>query len=85
MTPYSVTWEPDAEDALAEAYLTSDDREAVVAASAEADAQLAEDPYLLATRLSEGLLKVHIRPLVVFFSVDESTSVVTVSGVGLIP
>ncbi len=85
MTPFEVDWEPFALAALAEAYLHSTDRPGVVVAQAAADALLAADPYSHSVELSEGLLKLVIGPLGIVFFVDETTRVVTISGVGLIP
>ena len=84
MTPFDVDWEPFALAALAEAYMNSADRPGVVVAQAAADALLAADPYSHSVELSEGLFKLVVGPLGVLFSVDESTRVVTVSGVGLV-
>jgi hypothetical protein len=46
-----------------------------------ADFELSSDPISEATLLSEGLYKTNVRPLCVYFHVDETRRVVIVDGI----
>jgi hypothetical protein len=72
MNPFAVYWLPDAEDALAQVWLQAPDPQAVTVASAQVDRLLARDPLGCGQHLQEGLYKLVVPPLAVFYSVDET-------------
>jgi hypothetical protein len=81
MSPYTVDWDDTAEDDLARIWTNAADRPAVTAASAKADRLLAQDPLRYGQEVSEGLCKLDVPPLRVFYSVDSAQRSVKVSNV----
>ncbi|MCU0702435.1 MAG: hypothetical protein MUF18_00400 [Fimbriiglobus sp.] len=85
MTPWTLIWEPAAEQMLAAVYLAAFDQAAVTRAEYGAEAILATDPTRFAVPLPEGLWKLTVGPVVIFFSVEEAARVVHVSDVAWLP
>jgi hypothetical protein len=82
---HTVEWRPEAEDALAEAWLQADDPQAVTEAQARIDHLLARDPLGSGTHLHEGLYQVVDHPLTVFYSVESARRHVEVQQVWYTP
>jgi hypothetical protein len=85
MTPYTVEWTTPAEDQLADIWLAASDPVAVTTATAAIDALLARDPLGHGLDVQEGLRKLRIAPLTVFYEVQTSRSWVEVSAVAYTP
>jgi plasmid stabilization system protein ParE len=81
---YTVVWLRDAIDELGEIWLASHDRNAVTAASAEIDRELASDAMAKGKPLSEGLRVYVAPPLRVVFSVSDPDRKVEVARVRLL-
>ena len=80
---YTVLWSENAENQLAETWLTAPDRRAVTQAQADIDAELAHVPLQKATHVAEGLYRLRIAPLQVLFDVSEADRLVRVVAVRL--
>jgi hypothetical protein len=78
---YTVEWAYNAEMELAAIWLRAANRQAVTPAQAAIDRLLRVDPVANGTALSEGLWRLAVPPLVVFYSIDETQRHVTVSWV----
>jgi plasmid stabilization system protein ParE len=78
MSRFAVVWLEEAEDELAAIWLQAHDRKAVTNAQAVIDARLAIDPVNNSTEVAEGLRKIVVLPLIAFFSLDETRSLVEV-------
>jgi len=78
-------WEADALAALAQAWMQADDRNAVNTAQAELDLQLSRDPVGNGTYLHEGLYKVTLPPLTLFYSINQTERIVEVVQVQYTP
>jgi hypothetical protein len=85
MNRYAVEWLPDAESELADIWITATDRDAVTGAEVNRTRILANDPINNGAPLSEGLRKLELWPLVVFYSVDSTRNFVEVSNVKRLP
>ncbi len=85
MNSFHVEWTMTALDMLAEIWTQASNRRAVNNSQNQIDAQLAGDPIGRGTHLGEGLYKMVVDPLIVFYSVDETTKQVQVSVVWQIP
>jgi hypothetical protein len=83
MNEYVVWWEPDALDMLAAAWVEAPNRAAVTAAQAAADALLASDPTAFADHLCEGLWRLTVPPICVYFTTDAGIRRVVVTAVRL--
>ena len=81
MSEFEVTYQPVAEDQLADAWLTAPDRNAVTTAQATIDRLLAADPHGHGRHLTEGLFTLHVPPLQVYFTVDDERKHVWVEAV----
>ena len=81
MNEFEVVWEPGAEDMLAAVWVETANRNAVAAAQAAADALLAADPTAYADHVAEGLWRITVLPLCVYFAVDGTARRVVVSAV----
>ena len=84
MTRYTVVWLRDAIDELGGIWVTSLDRNAVTAASAEIDRELASDPTVKGKPLSEGLWVYDAPPLRAVYSVSDPDRKVEVSRVRIL-
>jgi plasmid stabilization system protein ParE len=78
MTRYTVVWVDSAKDELAEVWMSSADREAVVAATQAIDGELAQDATTRGDELSEGLRSLFVPPLKVIFVVREPDRIVEI-------
>jgi plasmid stabilization system protein ParE len=85
MSRYTVSWTEDAEQELADIWTRAGDREAVTAADAAITRLLASDPINNGTDLAEGLRKLIVDPLMVYYSVDPGKRFVEVSHVARCP
>lgn len=85
MNPFTVDWEPEAENQLANLWLTASDPKAVTQAQAVADRLLAQNPLGCGTERAEGLYHLRVLPLDVFYTVDPVRRTVQVEGVALSP
>lgn len=85
MTPFLVDWTDAALDMLAEIWMQTMNRAAVNAAQNQIDALLASNPIGHGKHLGEGLYKLIVPPLTVFFSVDQAKKTVEVSAVWYTP
>lgn len=83
MNEYVVWWEPDALDMLAVAWVDAPNRAAVSAAQATADSLLATDPTAFAEHLNEGLWRLTVPPICIYFTADAMLRRVVVSAVRL--
>ena len=81
MIPFSLAWEPPAEDELAEIWLQSPDRWAVTRAQAKIDQLLKADPIANGAHLSEGLYTIHVPPLRCNYTIDVANRHVEVTWV----
>ena len=70
---------------LAAVYLVAFDQAAVTRAEYGAEALLTTDPTRFAEQLPEGLWKLTVGPVVIFFSVEKAARVVHVSDVAWLP
>jgi plasmid stabilization system protein ParE len=85
MTPYTVEWTSTAEDQLAEIWLQASDPQAVTTAQATIDGMLARNPLGHGVEVQEGLRKITVPPLTVYYEVNATQRVVEVSGVACTP
>ena len=84
MTEYSVVLTDDAEDQLADIWISAaHHRREVTAAQHSIDLRLARDPFEKARHVSEGLYCTAEPPLVVYFAVDQSKRVVEITDIYL--
>jgi mRNA-degrading endonuclease RelE of RelBE toxin-antitoxin system len=83
MSRYDVSWPSDVLDALAKIWLNAPDRAAITAAQAAIDNQLSLDPKIKSSEVAEGLRKLKVPPLRVYFEIDEQNRVATVTGISL--
>jgi len=81
MTPYRVEWETEADDRLAEIWTNAKDRAAITRAAHEIDRMLTRDPENVGMAISEGLRRVAVGPLTIFFSIDMDKYLVEVARV----
>lgn len=72
MTRYTVVWVESARDELADIWINSADRDAIVAATQAVDGMLAEEPAERGNHLSEGLRSLFVPPLRVIFTVRDA-------------
>jgi hypothetical protein len=79
MTRYTVTWEPEAEEQLADLWMAAPDRAAVTAAESAIGAALARNPAGVGSEVAEGLRLFTVPPLRVFYEVSEADRLVRVS------
>ena len=83
MTPYEVTWEPDAGHMLADLWMDSSDRNSMTANQAEVDRLLARDPFQHGRHVAEGLYGIRVGSLFVNFTVEVDARIVNVTWVRL--
>ena len=84
MTPYTVDWTTNAENALTLIWMQTFDPD-VTAAQAQIDQLLARDPLGHGKLLHEGLYRLITHPLTVFYSIDQAHHTVEVSEVWYTP
>jgi len=85
MSSYTVLWLKQAQDELAHLWLESGDRKSVTVAAAQIDAVLGSRPTERGEEVAEGLRRITIPPLQVWFEVREFDRTVEVSNVKLGP
>ena len=85
MTPFTVTYHPDAEAGLATAWADAVDRSAAAAAVDRVDRLLRERPESAGRDLHEGLRSVEDGPLKFLFEVHPDDRRVLVTSVRLLP
>ncbi len=77
----SILWRQEAEEHLAEVWLRSAARPQVVAAVGEMESLLRRWPVGAAEHLSEGLWRLDVSPILVYFSVDPDQSQIIIEGI----
>ena len=82
---YTVLWSPEAEDQLAEIWIEAADRNAVTAAQATIDEELAADPETKGKEASEDLRRFKVEPLVVLFEIQPGDRLAKVTAVRRAP
>jgi hypothetical protein len=85
MNSFVPEWLPACEQELARILMFADDPQAVTAASAEIDRLLSGNPLGVGQAMPEGLFKLTVHPLTVFFSVNSTQRTVEVSWVWYTP
>ena len=85
MTRFTVVWEPEAYDDLADIWLHASDREKIVSVSESIDLELTVDPFWKSVELSEGLRALNLPPLRILFSVNLKDRLVEVDRIIRIP
>jgi hypothetical protein len=80
---FTVVWLKTVHEDVGDIWLSSDDRNAVTAATAEIDRELAVDAQSKGSELSEGLRAYDAGPLGAVFSVDLPNRIVEVSRIRL--
>jgi hypothetical protein len=80
-----VDWVSVAEDQLADIWVLAPDRQAVTAAEAAIQNLLTRDPLGRGTAVSEGLRKLTVVPLTVYYEVDSVQRTVEVQAVAYTP
>ena len=81
MANFTCDLRPDAEDDLADLYLSATDPTAVTAADAAGYRLLTADPYTNGTPLPEGLWRLIVAPLAFFYAIDETARHVSVTNI----
>ena len=74
-----------AEDQLTDIWVQAPDRQAVTAAEAEINKRLGRDPLGQGEAVAEGLRKLAVTPLTVYYQVDQAQRVVEVQAVAHTP
>jgi plasmid stabilization system protein ParE len=82
---YSVTWQPAAENQLADLWLNAPDRDAITAAADRIDRLLSRDPANVGESRAGSRRVVIDSPLVVFYEVREAQQAVYVLRVTRLP
>jgi hypothetical protein len=85
MSRYTVEWTSAAEDQLANIWVQAHDRRAVNVAEAAIQGTLARDPLGQGTPVAEGLRKLTVAPLTVYYEVRAAQSVVEVQAIAYTP
>jgi hypothetical protein len=81
MNPWTVESTSIAEDQLAEIWLHAPDQRAVTAAQAAIERTLARDPLAHGQEVREGLRKLTVAPLTVYYEVRPAQKVVEIQAV----
>ena len=81
MSRYAVRWLEDAENELADIWLNAPDRRAITTAQAAVDRLLAASPMSQGIELAEGLRRLTVAPLTVFYSIRQAERLVEVAKV----
>ena len=85
MSPFTVDWDPDAEDELARIWMQDSDPPAITRASAQADQSLARDPLGNGRHVSGGLYQITAAPLLISFTINVPNRHVQVTWVRRLP
>ena len=81
---YTVAMTDDADEDLAAVWMSADDPAAVTNAMNEAERLLARHPLSCSVSLAEGLRRVKVEPILVYFRVDLPRYFVEISNIRLI-
>ena len=84
MKPHVVEWDDEATRMLADIFLRTSNPNVLWPAQACADRQLEQHPQAAGVELSEGLWQIIEPPLKIFYEIDETKRLVTVTHVQLI-
>lgn len=79
---WQVNWTTEAEDSLAEIWLTSLDRNRITESADEINRLLKRSPEKHLESLSEGLLFLDIPPLRAYLEIDLTQQIISVVGLG---
>ena len=82
---YTVEWTSVAENQLADIWAQAPDRAAVTAADAAIHRVLQRHPLTQGTDVSEGLRKLRVPPLTVYYQVNQAQQIVEVQAVTYAP
>ena len=85
MNAFVPEWLPLSEQELARIWMFADDPQAVTEAQAQIDRWLTRNPLGVGQPMPEGLFKLTVAPLTVFYSVDSARRTVEVSWVWYTP
>ena len=85
MNGWAVDWTPIAENQLADIWLQAPDRAAVTTAEEAISRMLARDPLGHGKEVSEGLWRLTVKPLTVFYVPDSVQGTVELQAVGYTP
>ena len=85
MTGWLVDWTPIAENQLADIWLHAPDRATVTAAEDAIERMLARDPLGHGREVLEGLWKLTVKPLTVYYVPDAAQGTVEVQAVAYTP
>ncbi len=78
MNPWTVEWDPSAEQELARLWMLAADPQAVTDAQARIDRLLARNPIGNGQHLAEGLYRLCVPPLTVYYRIDPDSRLVYV-------
>jgi hypothetical protein len=79
---YDVAWKADAQNSLAGLWIIAPDRNAVTRAVHQLEQSLANDPTS-GDHVAEGLFKLRIAPVTLYYEIDAAHRSVDVTGVAL--
>jgi plasmid stabilization system protein ParE len=85
MSPFTVEWTSTAEDQLTDIWLQAPAPGEVTKATAAIDAQLARNPLGHGSEVQEGLRKITVSPLTVYYHVHSTQPIVKVEAVAYTP
>jgi hypothetical protein len=78
---WAFQWLHDARDELADLWLNAADRKAVTQAAYDAERELAQSPTARAQFIAEGLWRLDVPPIRIYFSLREADHIVEVVSV----
>ena len=81
MKSFSVDWGLDDLEVLADIWLNSPDPNSVTRAQDRIDDRLESNPLAVGEHVAEGLRKIHLSPLLVYYSIDNANRKVEIEGV----
>ena len=82
---FTVVWEPEAYNDLADLWLNAVDRDRIVFLAESIDLELTVDPFWKSAELSEGLRALNLPPLRILFTVNVEDRVVDVERIIRLP
>ena len=82
---FTVVWEPEAYNDLADLWLNSVDRDRIVFLAESIDLELTVDPFWKSAELGEGLRALNLPPLRILFTVNVEDRVVDVERIIHLP
>jgi hypothetical protein len=81
---HPLIWTPQAEADLAAVWLSAPNPQAVTNAAHQVEQFLMADPFGRAVYVAEGLWRLNVRPLVVFFETEPSRTVIRINQVSFL-